>query len=239
MTALSRCRAASWNTRHGAIAAIAALACVALLLPGCASRAPRPADTAPHAAPLSETRARQIVAAWQRQLLDYIERAGGGDPAVLAHLPAQRASGTLRPARIIFSALDIDASAEERDGFDVQGLLLGALNDARRASGEPYLFIVGIVQREGYRPLALVDIRLVALSLQGGNVQWTVGDGDAQALQRYRAQLDASAPLRFPADADRFERAPCAPRLCADERLSAAHWSVEAPPTAAPAAAPQ
>ena len=69
-----------------------------------------------------------------------------------------------------------------------------------------YLFIVGIVQREGYRPLALVDIRLVALSLQGGNVQWTVGDGDAQALQRYRARLDASAPLRFPADADRFER---------------------------------
>ncbi|HMO47561.1 MAG TPA: hypothetical protein PKB14_16220 [Rubrivivax sp.] len=216
-----------------------------LLLQACASRGPRPADATLDAAPLAEERARQIVAVWQRRLLDYIEQAGDGDPAVLAQLPAQRASGTLRPARIVFAALDVEASAEERDGFDVQGLLLGALNGTSGTSGtsgassEPYLFVVGIVQREGYRPVALVDIRLVALGLQGGTAQWTVGDGDAQALQRYRARLDASAPLHFPADADRFERAPCAPRLCANERLSTAHWSVEAPPTVAAAPPPR
>ena len=99
------------------------LLALVLLLPACASRAPRPVAAAE--ASLSELRARQIVSAWQQQLGDYIEHAGGGDPAVLARLPAQRATGTLRPARITFGALDIDASSAERDGFDVQGLLLG------------------------------------------------------------------------------------------------------------------
>lgn len=213
-----------------------ALLVLLMLLQACASRAPRPGEAVRGEVPLGEAHARQIVAVWQHQLLDYIERVGGGDPAVLAQLPAQRASGTLRPARIVFSALDIEASAAERDGFDVHGQLLGALDGTR---GDAHLFVVGIVRRDGYRPAALADIRLVALSLQGGSAQWTVGDGDAQALRSYRTRLDASTPLRFPADQDRFEQVPCAPRLCADERLSAAHWSVEAPPATAAAAPPR
>ena len=195
---------------------------LALLLQACATRAPRPEAPAPEPA-LSEARARQVIAEWQRQLSDYIEHAGGGDPAVLAQLPAQRATGTLRPARITFGALDVDASAAERDGFDVQGLLLGALP---AAGAEPYVFVVGIVQREGYRPVALVDIRLVALALRGGQPEWTVGDGDPQALARYRARLDPAMPLRFPADKDRFEPVACAPGVCAEERLTSAQWSL-------------
>ena len=204
-----------------------------LVLQSCAARAPRPPAAGAEAV-FDEARARQIVAAWQRQLLDYIDRSGG-DPAALAQLPAQRASGTLRSARITFTALDVEASAAERDGFDVHGQLLGALH---AAGGEPYLFIVGIVQRAGYRPTALVDIRLVALSLEGGSAQWAIGDGDAQALQRYRSLLDASTALRFPADKDRFERAPCAPRLCVEERLTSARWSVDAQSPAAATTSP-
>lgn len=207
---------------------------VLVLLQSCAARAPRPPAAGAEAA-LDEARARQIVAAWQHQLLDYIDRSGG-DPAALAQLPAQRASGTLRSARITFTALDVEASAAERDGFDVHGQLLGALH---AAGGEPYLFIVGIVQRAGYRPTALVDIRLVALSLDGGSAQWAaIGDGDAQALQRYRSLLDASTALRFPADKGRFERAPCAPRLCVEERLTSARWSVDAQSPAAATTSP-
>ena len=194
---------------------------LALLLQACATRAPRPA--APAGTALSETQARQIVAEWQRRLADYIQQEGGGDPAVLARLPALRATGTLRPARITFGVLDVDASAAERDGFDVQGLLLRALPDAGAA---PYVFVVGIVQREGYRPAALVDVRLVALAPQGEQLQWTVGDGDRQALMRYRARLDPAAPLRFPADKDRFEPVTCAGGICAEEQLSSARWSL-------------
>ncbi|MBX3644500.1 MAG: hypothetical protein KF720_15705 [Rubrivivax sp.] len=202
------------------------LLALVLLLPACASRAPRPVAAAE--ASLSELRARQIVSAWQQQLADYIEHAGGGDPAVLARLPAQRATGTLRPARITFGALDIDASSAERDGFDVQGLLLGTLPGAD-AGAEPYVFVVGIVQRDGYRPVALVDIRLVVLAAQRGQLDWSIGDGNPQALMRYRARLDPTVPLRFPADQDRFERVACAAGICAQEQLTSARWTLNDP----------
>jgi hypothetical protein len=203
---------------------LGALGLALLLLNGCALRAPRP--DAAHAGPaLSDARARQLVGEWQRQLADYIDSAGDGDPAVLARLPSLRATGTLRPSRITFGALDLDASAAERDGFDVQGLLLGPLPGADTA---PYVFVVGIVQRHGYRPVDIADVRLVSMTLRGDQLDWTVGDSDAQALARYRAGLDRSAPLRFPADKDRFDLAICAPRLCAEEALTAARWSLPA-----------
>jgi hypothetical protein len=218
-----------------ALRAIAQCLTLALALAGCASRAPRSDPGAAPEAALDETRARQIVAVWQRQLADYIRRTGAGDPAVLAQLPARRATGTLRPARITFGALDVDASAAERDGFDVQGLLLPAPRDA---AAFPYVFVVGIVRREGYRPAALVDIRLVTLAVRGARLEWWVGDGDAQALARYLGRRDRSLPLRFPADADRFELLPCAPRWCVDEPLSAARWSAELQPADLARAAP-
>jgi len=205
-----------------------------LLLQACATRAPRPAPAAVEPE-LGEARARQIVAVWQQQLADYIDQAGGGDPSVLAQLPSQRATGTLRPARIVFGALDIDASVVERDGFDVQGLLLAPRPGA---GADPYVFIVGIVQRAGYRPVALVDVRLVAMAARDGRLEWTMGDGDPQALIRYHARLDPTAPLRFPADKDRFELLPCAPGLCVEEQLSKARWSIVVPAPAGAAASP-
>jgi len=203
-----------------------------LLLQGCATRAPRPASAAAEPA-MDEVRARQIVAVWRQQLADYLDHAGGGDPAALAQLPSLRATGTLRPARIVFGALDVEASVAERDGFDVQGLLLAPRPGA---TADPYVFAVGIVQRDGYRPVALVDVRLVAMATRAGHLEWTVGDGDPQALLRYRARMDPAAPLRFPADKDRFELVPCAPGLCVDEQLSAGRWSLAVPAPAGAAA---
>lgn len=193
--------------------------CLAALLGGCAQRAPRP-EPAATAPTLSEPQARQLVHGWQQQLGSYLAQAGDGDPAALARLPAQRATGTLRPARISFGVLDLDARLAEADGFDVQGLLLAAPH------ADGYVFMVGIVQREGYRPQALVDLRPVTMQLQGGHIHWTVGDSDAQALARYRAAIDPAVPLRFPADKDHFELVPCAPGLCVAERLTQAHWAV-------------
>ena len=193
--------------------------CLAVLLGGCAQRAPRPEPTTT-APTLSEPQARQLVHTWQQQLSSYLAQAGDGDPAALARLPAQRATGTLRPARISFGALDLDARLAEADGYDVQGLLLATPHT------EGYVFMVGIVQREGYRPQALVDLRPVTMQLQGGHIRWTVGDGDAHALARYRAAIDPAVPLRFPADKDDFELVPCAPGLCVAERLTQARWTV-------------
>ena len=221
---LPRCTPRIWSV----VGALALL----LLLQACATRAPRPASVTAEP-PLGETRAREIVAVWQQKLADYLDQAGGGDPSALARLPAQRATGTLRPARITFGALDVDAGVAERDGFDVQGLLLAPRSDAAAA---PYVFVVGIVRREGYRPVALVDIRLVGMVARGGRLEWTVGEGDAQALMRYRALLDPAVPLRFPADKDRFELVPCAPRVCAGEQLSSARWSLDLPAQAGAAA---
>jgi hypothetical protein len=200
---------------------------VLLLLGGCAQRAPRPGmGEAPVAGALGDAQARQLISQWQRQLADHLSQADGGDPAALARLPGLRATGTLRPGRITFAALDLDASLAERDGFDVQGLLLDPLAEP---GPQPYVFVVGIVQRQGYRPLALVDIRLVALSLRAGQPDWSVGDGNPQALARFRAGLAPSLPLRFPADKDRFGLAGCAAGLCADEFNSGAQWSVAVP----------
>ena len=193
-----------------------------LLLDACALRAPRPA-AAPSEIALDDARSRQLFGEWQRYLADYIDKAGDGDPAVLAQLPGLRATGTLWPARITFGALDIDASVAEKDGFDVQGLLLGPLP---QTGATPYVFVVGIVRRQGYRPVDIADIRLVSMTQRGRQLDRTVGDGDAQALASYRAALDRSAPLRFPADKDRFELTVCAPRLCADEGLTVSRWSL-------------
>ena len=200
-----------------------ALGLAAVLLVGaCATRGPRPTP-APDDPALSEPYARQLVQAWQHRLAEYIDHAGDGDPAVLARLPAMRATGTLRSARIGFGVLDLDARLAEDDGFDVQGLLLGpAAND----TAQSYVFVVGVVQRQGYRPVTIADIRMVQMSVSGGHLAWSIGDGDALALASYRAALDPSAALRFPADKDEFEWVPCGPRQCVQERLSQAHWSL-------------
>jgi hypothetical protein len=212
----------SRGSRHLGVLCLASL----LLLGACAQRAPR-LTVAPGAAVplpgLSDARARQLIGEWQRQLAEHLAVAGGGDPAALARLPAQRATGTLRPGRISFGVLDLDASAGERDGFDIQGVLLAPLQDV---DPQPYVFAVGIVERAGYRPVDIADIRLVALTMRAGRPDWTVGDGDPQALQRYRAHIDRSTSLRFPADQDDFGLTACASGLCSQERTSGARWTV-------------
>lgn len=199
------------------LAALGLSLALGLGLLGCATRAPRP-QAAPAEPTLAPAHALQLISAWQRSLADYIERAGDGDPAVLARLPALRATGSLRPMRIGFGLLDLDAHVAEADGFDVQGLLL----PTPQRPGQ--LFMVGIVQRRGYRPLALAELRVVTMQAHDGRIDWQVGDSDAQALARYRAGIDRSVPLRFPADQDDFALVPCGTRLCVAERHSQARW---------------
>jgi hypothetical protein len=129
----------------------------------------------------------------------------------------------LRPARITFAVLNVDAFVPDRDGFDVSGLLLGKhLN----AAGTWYVFAVGIVARRGYRPSSIADIRVAAMSPRDASPLWKTGAADAHALHRYRRAASAAVPLRFPADIDRFSMSPCPAGICVQEQRSGAQWTI-------------
>lgn len=162
-----------------------------------------------------------LIAEWQGRLGQFIADYGGGDPAVLSQLPALRSSAVLRPGQIVFAATDLETSVAERDGYDVFGLLVGK---QQGANGPGYVFIVGVVERRDYRPVALVDVRVATMSIRGTVPAWETGSGDTRALARYRSAADASAALRFPADPDQFELISCAPADCVRERRSGALW---------------
>jgi hypothetical protein len=160
---------------------------------------------------------------WQHRLGEYLA-ANGDDPAALAQLPQLRTPATLRPGRIVFGAIDVDAVVAERDGYDVYGLLLDRIADP---AGSWYLFIVGTVERRDYRPAEVTDVRLAAMSVRAGRTVWVTGSAPTEALARYRSRAAAAAVLRFPADDDRFRVSACADGVCVEEIGSGANWSID------------
>jgi hypothetical protein len=191
-----------------------------VVLAGCASRSQAPYGVAA-AAVLPEGTAAQLVSAWQDEVCRYVDREGDGDPAVLAETKALRSPEALRPARITFGVLDVNAGAAARDGWDVQGVLVG-----RQASGaiDHYVFLVGIVARSGYVPVGIQDIRLVGLSVRGGRSSWETGTADATAVQRYREAFRGVGAIRFPGDTDSFRMTVTADRVSVREVRSGAEW---------------
>ena len=210
---------ASWTQ---ALRGIALSLVLGSLLAGCATRVHRPV-----AAPERDFQGPALstpIAQWQQRLGEHVTGNGGGDPAVLAQLPVLRSPITLRPGRIVFAATDVDAVVAERDGYDVFGLLVDKRPDP---SGSWYIFIVGTIERRDYRPAAVSDVRVAAMSVRGGVVVWDTGPMDPQALARYRQHANASSPLRFPADHDEFRAFPCDVRICVEESGSGARWSID------------
>jgi hypothetical protein len=206
------------------------LAAVVATLAGCALHAPsRPGQQA-RTPPVNETTGRTLVEEWQGRLAQYIDKQGRGDPAVLAQLPAVRSPAVQRPGQIVFGVTDVQASAKERDGYDVFGLLLGRRNSVQ---GPWYVFVVGALERRDYRAVSIADVRVVALSMKTGAVVWETGFSDTAALERYRKSADPSTALRFPADYDRFSLVDCAPGVCVEEARSGARWALYFSPAVA------
>src|SRR5689334_21796608 len=166
-------------------------------LSACAARAPHTDNPGEPRALLAHT-AQHVLTAWQQELTRYITREGSVDPALLAQTRVSRSRDVLRPARIVFGVLDVDASAPGRDGFDVQGMLVG-----KQLSGAQtwYVFVVGIVERVGYRPSSIQDMRLIAFSAPGSKLTWSVGPGDPESVKRYLHTF-STPPIRFPGDTD-------------------------------------
>jgi hypothetical protein len=191
---------------------------------GCAARAPHP-DAAEARAPanLPERIVKQLVTVWEGQLGRYIREEGAGDPAVLAQARPLHSRDVLRPARITFDALDVDAEVPSRDGWDVQGLLIGKQSTGTRSW---YVFLVGIVSRAGYRPVVIQDIRLVALSARSGRLSWVMSQPDRNAVQRYWETFHGAPVVRFPGEADEFIMKLDEDRAWVLEVRSGASWSL-------------
>jgi len=192
------------------------------VLAGCAVRAPRTDVVEPQAA-LPETTVERLISAWEQELTGYINREGGGDPAALSRTQALHSRDVARPARITFGILDVEPNVPNRDGWDVQGLLIGRQTSDLR---NWYVFVVGIVTRDGYRPSSIQDIRLVAFSAQGRKLTWQMSPPDPYAVRRYRDTLLGSATVRFPADTDRFSMNAIGERLWVEEAGSGATWAL-------------
>ena len=192
------------------------------VLAGCAVRAPR-TDVMEPQVDLPEATVKRLISAWEQELARYISREGGGDPAALSRTQTLHSRDVPRPARITFGVLDVEPNVPNRDGWDVQGLLIGKQTSGMR---NWYVFVVGIVTRGGYRPSWIQDMRLVAFSAQGRKLSWEMSPADPQAVQRYRDTFRGSATVQFPGDADRFSMNAVGERLWVEEVRSGATWAL-------------
>jgi hypothetical protein len=203
---------------------VAPLALLAVgILTGCAARSPHPV-VAESQHDVTDARAQGLISVWQQQLGRYIKQEGDGDPAVLTRMLVVRSRDVVRPARIQFAILDVEATAPGRDGWDVAGVLI----DKHRSGVQDWhIFMVGLVARAGYRPTFIADLRLVALSVQGGQYAWKTSPADAQAVHSYRETFRSSVPVRFPADTDQFSMKFSGDRVSVQEMRSGAQWSLQ------------
>ena len=217
----------SWTgklRRPGLSSRVAGIAFLLLgVLGGCAARAPHPDRVEPQAS-VPERTVKRLVSVWEQELGRYISREGDGDPAVLSRTRVLHSRDVLRPARITFDVLDVDAQVPSRDGWDVEGVLIG-----KQASGTQnwYVFLVGIVARSGYRPSSIQDIRLVTVSAHDGKVAWVMSPPDRQAVRRYWETFGGSAAVRFPGDTDEFVMQIEGDRTRVQEIRSGADWSLQ------------
>ena len=193
------------------------------VLAGCAARAPHPDVTEPQGN-LPERTVKRLILVWETRLARYINQEGGGDPGVLSQTRALHSRDILRPARITFDVLDVDAQVPSRDGWDVEGLLIGKQSSGTRAW---YVFLVGIVTRGGYRPSSIQEIRMVALSAEKGAFTWIASRADPVAVERYRETFRGSSTVRFPGETDRFVMDVSEDRTSVQELRSGADWSLQ------------
>jgi hypothetical protein len=120
------------------------------------------------------------VAAWQKNVEQYVRVQGKGDPAVLRDL-------TLSDSRRGFAMVGSDVPSESTDA---NGLLIGF----REIDGRGYfIYLVGVVERQRVK-----EIHLAALTTDGGKMEWKTGPNSSAALDAYCAYNDKLWRGRFP-----------------------------------------
>jgi hypothetical protein len=164
------------------------------------------------------------VAAWQKNVEQYVRVQGKGDPAVLRDL-------TLSDSRRGYAMVGGDRPAESSEA---NGVLLGF----REVEGRGYfIYLVGVVEKQTVK-----EIRLAALTTDGGKVEWKVAPNNTGALSTYRAYNDtfwrqrfperASPPpqyLGFPTPDDHFSMSVSGNRVTVTHPPSKATWQLTLP----------
>lgn len=205
-------------------AALLASALLTSMFPGCASRAPRPLVVTPSPViSLEEEKVRELTTIWRDDLADYLKRGEEDWPTRLSRLRDIQTRRGLRPGRIYFSTLAAGGDPDSADAWDVNGLLLGRQTLGGR---HWYLFIVGVVRREGFRPVEIRDIRLEAFATGGSDPLWREGEANPQSLDRYWETYSHNIPIRFPADDDSYRVEVVGYQVRVRELRSGAEWTL-------------
>lgn len=196
------------------------------LVTACSSQGPQFDDAAGREVvdPVTADEIEKSLAFWSNSLVDYLNQPGESWSSRLSGLRALRGRQVLRPERIVFSALAQGGDIRDPDTWDVRGLFLG-----RKTLGYRhwYVFIVGVVEREDYRPMAIRDVRLMALTKAYPRGLWAQGAPDAESLHGYRRAYQNQSPVRFPADDDRFQIDLVENQVRVLETASGAEWTLD------------
>lgn len=196
----------------------------ATVFTGCGTRAPRtPVAATATSISLEEQKARELITIWRDDLTDYLDEEEGDWPTRLSQLRDIQIRRGLRPGRICFATLAAGGDPDRAAAWDVNGLLLGQ----EVIGGRPwYLFIVGIVQREDFRPIEVRDIRLVAFATGDEDPLWRQGAANPQSLKWYKNVYWENLPIRFPADDDNFGVVVTRSQVTVRELHSGAEWTI-------------
>ncbi len=196
------------------------------VITACSSQAPQFDDAASLELidPVTAEEIEQSLSVWRNSLVDYLKQPGESWSSRLAGLRDLRGTHVLRPERITFSALAQGNDIRDPDTWDIQGLFLG-----RKTLGYQhwYVFIVGVIEREDYRPVAIRDIRLMALTRSYPRGSWAQGAADAESLDRYGRAYRHQSPVHFPADDDRYQVDLVEERVRVRENGSGAEWTLD------------
>ena len=167
---------------------------------------------------------RQVgLSTWQDSVERYVRDQGDGDPASLRDV-------TLPDSRRGFAAIG-DPNPESSS--DVYGVLLGHRELADR---HWFIYLIGHV-----RNLAVVDIRIAAVSFRQEDISWLMGANDSDQLanycafhqDEYTARFAPLAPPQsrssFPQPGDVFDMAIDPPDVVVTHQGSGATWRLGIP----------
>ena len=121
------------------------------------------------------------MSSWQKNVSHYVADQGNGDPMVLRDMTLPEDG---RPG---FSVI---GHHDTRESVDVNGVLLGHEKVGGRTW---FVYLVGQVEKE-----RVTDVRLAAVSMEGGKSTWKRGKGSKPSLNAYRALGEKQAKERFP-----------------------------------------
>jgi hypothetical protein len=166
--------------KNPGIAPIGSSACIALVsvvVSGCAM----------HADPYR---------AWQDGVSHYVSNEGQGDLAVLRHIHDAKPQDSLRPAQRTIGILGTHSSSD-----DVQAVLVGT----KTIDEQTWLiFAAADLRQQAKGGLEVKDVRLIAVSENGEDLDWRTGPSDPDSVRQYLKNCPSTLRRPFPAETDVF-----------------------------------